>query len=649
MRPRRIVPLLLFLALVLALAWIAGRHERPADPAGPPLVPPSTADSAPSRAALEAGERQPQLPSVEAAPVRSFAVGTPPAPAAASADELPTARVDGLVLRPDGRPAALARVQFLECDANGWPSGREDSTVSDDEGRFSIRPAPVGTLRLVAMHEDFAPCEAQTLLLAQGETRAGVQLVLRRFGRIEGFVRDAHDAPRAGVAVTCRSLGSERVLFATGEADGHFAFEMVPPGTHEVAAAGDERELALLREEATFLANSLTRASASELVEVAEGETVHVLLGGVSTGSVRVFGVVRGASGPRAGVWLWSMPSGEYDHGNLPRARSDERGEYALWLPRSGHWIFHVDCKPRNLSLEREVEIGAGREQRLDFALPSGSISGRVVDALGRALPGAELLLSSERTPGNPGIALASFSPHATSDAQGGFGFLDLPAARYTLHVLPARAPDASAAHASARVEVELSAEEVLTGLEIVLAPECIVRGQVHFPADAAPATAMVLAYDESGRACAGSQSESDGTFVLHGLSEGRYAFQATCGAWISPIGARQPIAAARENELELVLGAGVQYSIYARPAPGALLASVSLGIRDGDKNQLVDVEFPWRLAEEPLWEQLAAPGTYSIEIRGSDGSRGSETAVLAAGHASRIEIHLQRPKQPLR
>ncbi len=59
------------------------------------------------------------------------------------------------------------------------------------------------------------------------------------------------------------------------------------------------------------------------------------------------------------------------------------------------------------------------------------------------ALPGAELLLSSERTPGRD-AELASFSPHATRPD--GDGFEHLPAARYARHVLPAqRRTDASA------------------------------------------------------------------------------------------------------------------------------------------------------------------------------------------------------------
>lgn len=647
MRTPRLVPLVVFLALVVALAWIAGRNRNPAASDKPALVPAIASESTRSPSALEFDARQPQLPPAEGATARSAAEGTPPAPAAANAGEPPEARVEGSVLRPDGRPAALARVQYLECDANGWPSAREDSTVSDDEGHFTIRPAPVGTLQLIAMHDDFAPGEAQTLLLAEGETRRDVKLVLRRFGRIEGFVRDAHEAPRAGTEITVRALDTERALFTTSEAGGHFTLEKVPPGAHEVAAASDEQELALLREESIFLANSLARASASALVQVAEGETARVLLGGVEPGSVRVFGVVRGAGGPRAGCWVWGLPHGDYDpFSNLPHARTDERGEYSLWLARSGHWEFHVDCKPRNVSLEREVEIGSGREQRLDFVLPSGSLSGRVVDRGGRGLPGQQVLLRAERTPKDaPGAALALGWPGTASDAQGGFAFLDLPAARYTLHVRPGEEPGAGAAAAFAQVEVELAADQELAGLEIVLAPECVVRGRVRLPADVAPSVALVLAYDESGRCRASGQSEGDGSFVLHGLSEGRYAFRAECGAWVSPAGARQAISAAHENEVELALGAGVPTAVFVRLAPGARPERVSILIRDSEGNRLDEVELPWRLPEEPFWEMHAAPGSYSIEVLGSDGSRGAETAVLAAGHAARIEVHLQRPK----
>ncbi len=339
MRPRPIVPLLLFLALVLA--WLrAGRHERPADPA-------PTADGA--RAAehgrLRALTGRTGLPrsraSTRSRPRRcAQAQGTPPPPTPEEALEA-EARIEGLVLLPDGKPAALARVQFVEWDAGGWPNDqREDSTVTDDEGRFSIHPAPVGLLQLVAMHEDWAQSDA-LLLLAQGEHKREQRLVLRRQlhqasprcargsargGRSRTVMDDQRSSsPPARTPATSRSRWCRRAR--TGR------------------CCRRRAGLALLRRETLFLANMLERSCNSANVLVGEGQTVEVLLGGIPSGSVRLFGRVRAGDAAQAGVWLWAEGN-EYDHGNMPRARTDERGEYEmLWLAAAQlHVIFHVDA-----------------------------------------------------------------------------------------------------------------------------------------------------------------------------------------------------------------------------------------------------------------------------------------------------------------
>ena len=649
MRSRRLVfltvPVVLVLVLVLALAWLAGRGPHAPAPSAAPAPGEWAPDSARHGASLDSAAAQDPFAPPEVLPERSEAQGTPPPPSTLANSEPAEARIDGLVLRPDGRPAARARVQYLECDPNGWPNGREDSTVSDDDGRFTIRPAPPGLLQLVATHDEFAPNEPFPLTLAEGERKRDVQLRLRRFGRIEGSVRDARDAPRAGAAITCREFGAERALFATSEPGGGFVLEKVPPGTYEVSAAAEEKELAQLRGESTFLANSLARSSAAAIVNLAEGATARVQLGGIRPGSVRVFGCVRGAGGARVGVWLWATCPPDLDYDNLPHARTDERGEYVLWLPRQGPWHFELDCESRGVRLERTVEIRERVEQRVDFELPGGTVAGRVVDAGRRTLPGREIWLDSERAPGDTGDALASSWPRARSDAQGHFEFHDLPAGHYVLRAGPEGRSGDSEAHAFARVELDLAAGQQLADVEIVLAPECVLRGRVSFPAGVAPATARVVAFDEAGRPCAGARSEGDGSFVLRGLPEGRFAFQAECGAWISPISERQALEPGRERELELTLAAGVRPTLFVHPVPGTTPRMLWLRLTDARGFLIEAAEFPFADPAEPFWIVLCAPGSHVFELQGSDGSRGSETVTLEAGRETRIEIQLRRPK----
>src|SRR5690349_10779408 len=124
---------LLVIALLALIARRAALHGSVPAPGAQTVAPEQREDarleSETDRAARADAPRTPAEGTPEAAPAHD-------------------ARIEGLVVRPDGKPAALARVRYLQ-------DRFEDSTVTDEQGKFTIVPAPVGHVSLVALHDEF--------------------------------------------------------------------------------------------------------------------------------------------------------------------------------------------------------------------------------------------------------------------------------------------------------------------------------------------------------------------------------------------------------------------------------------------------------------------------------------------------------------
>lgn len=598
-----------------------------------------------AQAELESTDGALPLPDSVASAPRTLAQGasaTPDAPIAPDAE----ARVEGLVLRPDGKPAALARVQYtLWRPDRGFYDQPEDSTVSDEQGLFTIDPAPAGHLGLVAMHDEFADSKRVEFDLAAGERKRDVRLELREYGRIEGVVLDARDAPRAGVTVVCEQVPSRKALFAESGPSGRFVFPKVVAGSEWLTLRIPQAELDEIRPDAPLLASMLSNGDDRHDVQLAPGQTVEIVLGGIPAGGVRVFGRVSSGKAPLARIRLWAE-SHVYDGASYPRACTDERGEYELHLA-PGEFTFHVMGLAGRLDLMREATIQAKTEERLDFDLPGGSISGRVVDGAGRAVTDVQVSLSVlQLANANASGSFDLWGPRATPDTEGRFAFAQLPAGRYVVLANPISRPDGEAPFGRARsAELELAANGSIGGLEIVLKPGCTLRGVVRGAPEGLARALRVTAYDETGQASTGCRVDPDGSFALRGLAEGSYGLRATGPNLASPVSAPLRVRADREEPVEIVVAPGVVPLVYAKFPAGSQPKSLQLLIKDERGNRLDEITEPFDDPDLPLWGGVVAPGTYAVELSAPDGWHGRETAVLEAGKEGRVDVLLEHAK----
>lgn len=168
----------------------------------------------------------------------------------------------GQVLRPDGRPAAAAKVEVelqpaerqgfrMRWDPSGGVTmGDTRTVVADAEGRFTVAACEVGKAVVVA-HAPGAARSRVTATIPTADARVETRLVLRAAGAVSGLVLDPEGRPVRGARVEVAGSLLDRegddayvaTLTATTGADGRFELEGLPDGrvTLAVAAASMQR------------------------------------------------------------------------------------------------------------------------------------------------------------------------------------------------------------------------------------------------------------------------------------------------------------------------------------------------------------------------------------------------------------------------
>jgi hypothetical protein len=311
----------------------------------------------------------------------------------------PGSGVDGVVVRVgDGQPVAGAAV-FTD----------EAETVSDQEGRFSLRGLGPGQHRLEARGDHFYGRAARDLSLGLGYIETGVRLEVQAAFVVRGRVTAA-GAPMTGATVT---IDDDRDTQTDERGD--YRLGGVPPGRYRVAVAG-----------------TVSTAARARDVEVRDRDLVVDLdLGPLHRLAVLV---VDPANRPIADVRV----EGLLVRGGLRakiRCQTDERGRCSLGPFSSGaiEGLRPAGAAPVTL------EVPPADPAPLRFVLQGlGAVRGTLIGA--DRLPGVRPVLElTDRAPDGIYWASRAVGP------DGRFAFTPVPPGRYHLRVLAVPAADPEA------------------------------------------------------------------------------------------------------------------------------------------------------------------------------------------------------------
>ncbi|MEM6457186.1 MAG: carboxypeptidase regulatory-like domain-containing protein, partial [Acidobacteriota bacterium] len=524
---------------------------------------------------------------------------------------VPGVPLAGRVVDGDGLPIAAAAVRIGRTDGRGAATllgvatrqDRRADAVTDVDGGFVVDALEPGSTVLVDVsHAAHATARQSVRVPAAGDARGPVTFTLAPLARLGGQVVDADGQPVIGarVAVSGRGRGIPQNTTQVTGADGRFTIDRVVAGPNEIIVDAD----------------GFRRFRMRDVTPPANGAIDDLVL--TLTRGLRVVGRVETEAGdPVPGTFVHLEPNGRARVGlEGDGATTDDRGRFAIDGLGAGSYTATAYSE-RYGQARTAVLLRTDAEGPAEIALtlPIGQpVRGRVEDAAGQPVVHASVMLRSGAEPArNQGVR---------TGADGRFEIASVRAGRYRLRV---QHPAYAAHTLPERIRVD---DAPVEGVRIVLSPGARVRGQLEDVAFEDLGRVFVHAQQlERARDSGGGDSrqgrvDHDATYVITGLSPGRWRISARVGhsGARAPGGVVEIVDGADEKTFDLRFERGVTLTgsvLRSDGAPAAgVVAATALGTdpaqRSGGGRTSIDGAGRFRLAHLP-------PGPYRVVVYGSD------------------------------
>ncbi len=466
--------------------------------------------------------------------------------------------MSGLVLDPSGLPVGDAAVYWSWVTPAERDSRRELKT--DSAGSFRVEGIVSGRLEMFATAKGYATSAHELVDLAPGESRTGIELRLEVGGR---FVLRTFD--RAG--------RPERLGWGQLE---RFSDDAIVE-LHDSHERVGELEVGPIRAGAYRLRVRMREIGYQEAaVEIVEGETVTLELGGPSAESVHVRGRLTCAGAPVPGAHM--EVSADPTRVTLGRGPTREDGSYEIDLESGGPVVFRI-VRPEIGEVFHARDLPAAGECVLDFELPSGGIRGSLQRADGGELRSEARLLVSANQPG--GLDWSGRRIEIRISGAGAWACEHLPAGTYS--VLASSGPEGGESSIHARRDgIVVRDGEITEGIALVVGPLGAIEGALRRADDRPPSDGRVFARDETGRLIhpIGAAVGVGGRFRLQGLPEGRLFLEAIGEGAALPEPIPCDVIAGETRSLDLVLAPATIVQLRLEGVAGSL-EGVRLSLRD--------------------------------------------------------------------
>ncbi len=434
--------------------------------------------------ALEAGRFMLRVRGTGFSPVRR-AVEIPAQPRKTDLGdvELPAGTsVEGEVKDTKGLPIAGASVwsdlsSFGDLD---WVAETEEprpDVQTGMDGRFRLTDLPRGTpIHLRIEHEGYVSLSVPGV---EAPTREPLHLEMKAARSLSGRVVGPAGELVADATLTCieelrtgnSTSGSSRSLGST-DARGSFRVTSLEPGPNDLQVSA--------KDYATRTVRGVLIPQDRDL------EGFEIVL---DRGAILQVRVLTSEGAPVADASLQAEPKEQRVQRQQPFGwnrpgmfgnRTDDRGNGQIELPEPG--VYRVTASTRDRSVSGLVQAAPGTTP-VELRFPSGvEISGRVMDAKGEGIAGANLTLRVEQGPAS--------RQNAWSDADGTFAFRQVPEGTYRLNAqregfVQAGEPREVVVAGSDVLDLGVRLEPVtgattLKGRLLGLAPEDLLRASVQ-------------------------------------------------------------------------------------------------------------------------------------------------------------------------
>lgn len=535
-------------------------------------------------------------------------------------------------------PIAGAKI-VLSADTEGQPFTRfmplsekkaVGTCVSDAGGQWRIEDVASGEYQLQAARDGYAPSETRQVSVASDADVPAIDLTLSTGARISGTVRDGSGAISPTSHVT--AVGPGELTEAEADSSGRYAIEHLSPGTYQIIASYDRGE-----------------ASAFKTISLGAGDDVAVDL--TVGGAYFVSGKISSAGRPVENAQVILVRE-EASESAAAGGESGKDGSYRVKGLPAGSYTLAVSYKVGNARAAYRQPMPiviAGNVADHDITLPTGAITGTVLDAQGRPVKEAWVQKVKEGTEQSPDpfpISTTAGLSSVKTDQGGKFAFLSLGEGSYTIKAQKSAA-------GVARESVTLSGNDSRADITLTLKPGSsltlrLLSAQTKQPIERAAVRLSgkngVLFKNEMLRPRKGEISISDlmpGTYRLEVGAEG-YSSVVREGIAVGPE-AKKPIEFSLEKATPLLV---TVQNEQKKPVAGALIelhdaAGKAFAPLLCSKSGIEDTVVTNARGEAKI--TCLPPGTYSIRARASGCQPSEAKASLKKGEAGTVALVLKK------
>jgi len=504
-------------------------------------------------------------------------------------------KVSGVVTKPDGTPAAGARVGR---DPGEIMTGVMDhATTADAEGAFVLEAVPAWRgMRIYALADGFGLSKSDALELRPGVEIGGIRVVLQAGATFRGSVKDEEGEPLSGVSFTFQRM------WEWSESGGWF---WIPPQVGYSLADGTW-ELTGVPESKYTLRVALegyAPESRSNVVAPREGE-IDGMDFVLRKGSVISGRITNREGQPVAGAsvqaWGWVMGSeGRMEWNQRNEVRSDPEGNFEMDGLRDGSYQLQFACPGY---AENVLEgIAAGTRGMAVTLLPMAKIEGRVFEADGATpVPTFTLKLYMEVDgDGNPQPPGNQVRDQEFADREGKFSLQDVPAGQFGLVAssgnkvsrrLGGIVVGPGTVAGDLRITVATGGKLRVTTRDVVGTP---LQGVQINAARRLPGGDWVYEY--------WAQTDKEGVAAFAAMPDGNWTLFAQHQGKVQE-NASVVVGAGVEAELDMVLRVGGSIVVIARDAAGAPVAGATVVCFDASNGEELPID--WNTIYMRAWER---------------------------------------------
>lgn len=538
------------------------------------------------------------------------------------------AKIEGLVVeKAGGKPRGGVRVT-MQSERSG-PLLPMEPVASGTDGVFRVGSLAAGnyTVQLVSLPGQMAEWVADPVRvsLKTGETKSDIKLALVKGGILEVLVKDTAGKPVSQASVSLRQVQSEQWVGVTTDETG-LARQRLAPG--EYAFSGAYKQ-------------GYSQPRSQEQLVIEEGQTKRLEY--TLNSMPKVAGIVRDQAGqPLAGIKVEVKPTGRDEAVTDAAGKFEANWDPAAWGSRSTTFVLVARDLTRNLAEAVDLDEQPGQ---LDLKLrPGMTITGTVLDAEGKPLPGARIRLMLRVA--NWGSTLTRGESPVGPD--GTFEIKALPPERkYQVTAL---------ADGYGKQDVQVNDSDFKDNrydvgrLKLPVASLSI-TGTVVDPNDKPVAGASIYGYGDGQPDLRDIQTDTEGKFTIKGVCPGALRLSVNSRGPSRLYGSAQTEGGAAD--LRIVISSRPTSPAYMPPRPASLKGKPLPPLKDLGIDPPAEAEGKMLLV--CFWDMGQRPSRYCLTQLAAQASQlGDKGVVVVAVQAAQVEENalsgwLQQNKVPFK